>query len=297
MAPPQNKTPHSSISWVTNNGNILSGADSVNPQIDAAGDYTLIISNQDNDCVDSASVVVTEDFEVPDIQITVPDTLNCNVPEIQLESISTLDPLLSVFSWSSSDGNIESDSDSSKPLVNAPGTYEVLLENNQNGCHITASIDVFQDIQIPVIQLAQPAILNCGLTSTQLSALGSDIGLTFTLEWTAVTGNILNGEDGPSPEIDQPGIYQLQITNTTNGCFIKDEVEVLQDIVTPTVNIAQPNVLDCNTTQIDLDASNSSNGPDFDFSWTTTNGNITNGATGFKSFNRSTGRIYAYDPE
>ncbi|MEZ4893793.1 MAG: hypothetical protein R2778_12360 [Saprospiraceae bacterium] len=38
--------------------------------------------------------------------------------------------------------------------------------------------------------------------------------------WTTSNGNIVSGEDTANPLIDQPGTYQLEITNTVNGCTV-----------------------------------------------------------------------------
>ena len=65
------------------------------------------------------------------------------------------------------------------PTVDAPGTYEVTLQNIVNGCTATAAVTVGQDTLTPFIQLATPDVLTCGLTQQNLSAAGSDAGSGF----------------------------------------------------------------------------------------------------------------------
>ncbi|MCB0567320.1 MAG: gliding motility-associated C-terminal domain-containing protein [Phaeodactylibacter sp.] len=265
-------------SWSTANGNILSGADGLTPQVDAAGNYLLTINNLENGCADSAMVMVTENFSIPDIDIITPDTLFCNVTEIQLMSSTGLSPTATSYSWTTQNGNIQSGAGSANPTVNAPGTYQLTLENSQNGCSAIASAIVYQDTQPPLIQLSTPEILSCALIRISLSSSGSNIGAQFSYTWNTNNGNIINGINSPNPEVDQPGIYQLEIINTLNGCSATDEIAVLQDIAVPAITIIDPLMLNCTITALNLDASGSSNGSDFTYSWLSPDGNIVDGA-------------------
>ena len=47
--------------WTTLDGNIISGADTLNPLVDSAGTYTLTVTNPDTECTSSDDVVVEED--------------------------------------------------------------------------------------------------------------------------------------------------------------------------------------------------------------------------------------------
>lgn len=270
-----------SYSWQTVDGSILSGSSGLSPEINTAGTYTLVISNLDNGCIDSAQVVVTEDFVEPDLSIATPDTFYCNVASVQLSSATSLAPAVRQFNWTTAEGNIQTGDQSASPTVIAPGTYQATLQNLENGCQVTDSIEVFENTEAPLVQLAAPEILNCAVTSQQLSAQGSDFGMPFQVEWTTNDGNIINGSNSLAPEIDQPGTYQLSITNTINACATTEEVTVQQDTVVPSLSIIPPAMLTCNTAQLNLNAVGSSGGVDFNISWTTTDGNIVSGQAGF----------------
>ena len=269
-----------SYNWTTTNGNILSDDDSLTPEIDAEGDYTLVINNLDNGCVDSAMVSITEDFETPDLSIAIPDTLNCTLTSTQIISNTSLEPAVTQFAWTTPDGNIQNGEQGPTPAVDAPGTYLLTIQNSVNGCQTTDSVTVIQDVVEPIIQIAEPAILNCELTSQEISAQGSDNGALFQIEWTTDDGNIISGVNGLTPEINEPGTYELNILNTENNCSSNDFVIVDQDTVAPTVSVASPSILNCNTTQINLNANGSSSGSNFIIDWSSTNGNIQGGQNG-----------------
>ena len=46
--------------WTTSNGNILNGNTTLNPSVDAAGTYTLLVTNNDNGCTAQNSITVIE---------------------------------------------------------------------------------------------------------------------------------------------------------------------------------------------------------------------------------------------
>ena len=106
---------------------------------------------------------------------------------------------------------------------------------------------------------------------------GSDSGANITYLWTTANGNITTGINTNSIGADIDGTYTLQVTNTTNGCSSTDNVLVVQDTVTPIVQLAnQTLTIDCNNPTVTIDAT-SSTGIGNTFSWTTSDGNIVSG--------------------
>ena len=53
------------IEWTTTGGNILSGADTYTPEVDRGGSYMLTVRNTENNCVNTALVLITEDEPLP----------------------------------------------------------------------------------------------------------------------------------------------------------------------------------------------------------------------------------------
>jgi gliding motility-associated-like protein len=126
--------------------------------------------------------------------------------------------------------------------------------------------------------IAPPAILNCFFEEITLDATASDEGPGFSIAWTTSDGNILSGQNSLTPQVDQPGTYQLLITNTENGCSESTEVSVEEDIEEPVVEAGDPFVLPCFEEQYPLSGSVVANTNNLQVEWTTSDGDIASGA-------------------
>lgn len=140
--------PNYSYLWLTQNGNILSGADTPNPEVDGAGIYQLIVTYDDgtNICVATETVTVLENTQAPLADAGPMQTLNCWLPVLTLDGTnSDSDPEFS-YHWSTVDGNIVADTTTLTPLVDQPGTYMLLVTNLENGCTATDFVEVGESV-------------------------------------------------------------------------------------------------------------------------------------------------------
>jgi hypothetical protein len=78
----------STFAWTTTNGNIVSGANTLNPVVNTAGTYTLTISNTyqpgNLTCTGTANVTVTGDSAPPTTGLTASKTLICSGESVTL---------------------------------------------------------------------------------------------------------------------------------------------------------------------------------------------------------------------
>ncbi|MEZ4919740.1 MAG: hypothetical protein R2792_11625 [Saprospiraceae bacterium] len=95
-------------SWsASNGGNIVNGANGLNPEVDAEGDYTLIAINTLTGCSDTAAVSVSLEAGTPVPVILPADTINCTNPSITLDgTLSSSGPAFSYASTAGPGGNI-----------------------------------------------------------------------------------------------------------------------------------------------------------------------------------------------
>ncbi len=252
--------------WGTQNGQILSGANTLQPVINASGAYTLIVTNTGNSCSASASVTVAADQAPPTANAGQNQTLSCTNPNLSLNGTASSQGPNFTYQWTPiSGGNIVSGATTLTPQVNAAGVYQLLVTNTQNGCTSAASVQVFEDAAKPVVQLGQPDILNCYAAQVTLSASGSSTGPNFIYQWSGP--GIVSGANGPSPVVNQPGDYTLLITNTQNGCTTTSTVNVQRDVQPPTADAGPDDVLNCYFPQLVIGGSNTSIGPNFTYQW------------------------------
>jgi gliding motility-associated-like protein len=263
--------------WATSNGNIVAGANTLAPVVDAPGTYEILVTNSINGCTSVDEVEITQSVDVPIVSSAVPDVLTCEVLEIQIDALQSSQGNQFQYNWTTSDGNIINGGNSLTPTVNQPGTYQLVIINDTNGCENSLQIEVQQDIVLPVAEAGQSDDLTCEVLEVNLNGENSSSGVNFSYEWTTTNGNILNGENTLYPSVNEPGIYQLLVTNTTNGCTILDDVEVILNDVPPIIIVAEPNILTCSVLEINVDGTGSDTGTAFEYSWTTSDGNILSG--------------------
>lgn len=265
------------LQWTTVNGTIVSGDTAVTPVISAAGTYTLTVNNSSNGCANSLDVIVQEDLTEPSIQIEMPGILNCMVIDTTLDATASGDPSTFAIQWETTGGIINAGAQTLTPEIAAPGTYTLTLTNNGNGCADTQDIIVIQDTTPPIADAGIDMELTCMTTSLQLDGSNSSGAINLSYLWSSINGNIVSGGNDANPTVDASGTYLMVVTNTDNGCTATDETDVTPSTDLPNVEIVTPDSLTCADLTIQLDASNSDNGTDFQFTWNTLDGSFDSG--------------------
>ena len=259
--------------WSTINGVILSGANTINPLIGSPGTYTLQVTSLLNGCTSLSDVVVGQSSDLPQINIAAPDLLNCDIAQVNLDATLSSGGSGFIYEWTTINGNIVSGGNSTTPLVNAPGTYQLIITNTNNGCDNLQTVTVDQDISAPLADAGGGFMLNCTVTSTNLQGSATG-GSNLQYNWSTLDGNILSGQNTPSPAINEPGTYLLTVINSDNGCEANDIVVIQEDVNAPDALIANPAQLTCIVDQVVLDADASSQGANYTYNWSTAGGNI-----------------------
>ena len=188
-----------------------------------APDTYRVTGTASNGCTAAASYTINPDYSVPDVSIeAVTNTLTCDVRSINLAAQSTT--LGTTFSWTTN-------------RVSQPGQYSVVA-TGPNGCTASASIDIFQNVDLPEVGIFAPdTVLTCNNHNTiTLSASG-----TGTLSWTTL-------------DVTAPGIYEL-VATADNGCQDTARITIHQNIATPNVRLLNntgTDVLTCDIRSISV---------------------------------------------
>ena len=265
--------------WTTPDGNIVSGENTLNPEINLEGTYQLMITNTATGCVSTDDVIITSDFTTPIADAGATDELNCTQPFATLDGNGSSTGVEYIYLWTTQNGNIVSGENTLNPDVNMAGDYELLVTNIVNGCTSIEVVSITENINEPDVSIAVAADLTCDLTAFELDGSASSTGTEFTYQWTTTDGNIVSGDDAVNPMIDEPGTYVLVVTNTTNNCSATSQIVVDENVIEPTSNAGVQGQLTCAITQTQLDGSASSTGANFIYLWTTTTGSIISGET------------------
>jgi hypothetical protein len=200
-------TPDMSFSW--SGPGIVSNANTPTPTVNAAGTYTLTVTNPQTQCISTDQVTVSIDTTVPGAQAA-GGVLNCTVSSIQLQGTGN-----GTFAWSGPNGFT---SNEQNPTVSTAGTY-TLVVTGANGCTSQASTEVSLDDELPGAQAAG-GVLNCNVSSIQLIGTGNG-----TFAWSGPNGFTSNEQN---PTVSAAGTYTLVVTGA-NGCTSQASADVVND--------------------------------------------------------------------
>nr|MBP8157508.1 hypothetical protein [Flavobacterium sp.] len=157
------------FSWVASNGgNIVSGADTATPTVNAAGTYTLTVTSPTGNCSATDVALVTLNNTPPNVDAGADKVLTCTTTSIALSGSSSTPG--ATFAWvASNGGNIVSGANTATPTVNAAGTYTLTVTNPANGCTATDLALVTLNNTPPNANAGADKVLTCTVTSIALS--------------------------------------------------------------------------------------------------------------------------------
>ena len=255
-------------------GFITGGIDTPFPTVFGGLSYILSVTQGSTGCVVSDTVFVASPVRpappfIVDSSLT---EISCTNDTIFLNGGQPQN--IFDFEWMvGSGGNIVAGTESSlQPQVTEPAWYYLRLFHPFTGCDGIDSIFIDENRIDPVADAGNGATIGCEEDDVMLDANNSTLDNTIFL-WTPVSnGEICGADDLPLANACSPGIYQVMVTDTLNGCTATAEVEILGDTLKPDA-IAGDNVtLNCNLETTTLDGSASSQGNEFSYYWLNENG-------------------------
>jgi hypothetical protein len=169
--------------------------------VNAIGTYTVTVKAAGNGCTKTASVIITQDGDMPIASIdSETKVLTCATPKITLTASGG-----NAFEWADGLG------DKASITVEEAGNYSVKVTTTGNGCSTTASITITASQTNPTIKVNNPEI--CLDNEATLMATGAD---TYT--WTPSTG--LSATTGSSVTASPTAttIYTVEGTAAATGC-------------------------------------------------------------------------------
>lgn len=188
-------------------------ATQVNPTVLLTGDYIISIRNKTNGCVETDTVQVVKDQNIPIASAGLDQTLNCKVKEVILDGSGSSDLGGGiVYQWGGPDinpDNIEKEA----PSVTKSGTYTITVIDNLTGCKSTDEVVVLLDLAKPSATI-QSDVITCLEPKGDLNVSANPQGCTY--EWAGPdinSGNI----NAAAFKVSEGGLYTVTIT-APNGC-------------------------------------------------------------------------------
>lgn len=203
-----------------------------NPAVNVAGDYTVIVTDSVTGCTNTAIAVVINGAQLPGATAS-GDTLTCVVNSVIINGNSpATNP---TFAWTGPNGFTSTEQN---PTVASAGNY-LLTVTGTNGCTSTATAVVTLNNTSPGASLATTGNLNCNNATINIVASSTPPVSLLTHLWTKPDGSAVSTGSNPVLNTGQPGVYNVVITNTQNGCTSTASVTVIQNPNVTAVTSAQ----------------------------------------------------------
>lgn len=268
------QSPALQVIWTSAGNGLGSGQNTLTPSVNQPGTYFLKVVDPINGCAASDTSVVTENKTAPALGIAPADTITCAKPIVTLQATATgQSPTLQIL-WETDNGRFSAGQNTLVPTVDQPGTYQLTIVDPKNGCQTTKSITVQQNAAFPLADAGPVPTLTCAQPEVLLQGT-MEQGANIQALWSTTGGSILGGSNTLTPKVNKPGVYVLSVTNPATGCTATASVTVLEDKVKPFANAGANDTLKCSLTFLRLNGTASEPASNFDYLWTTPNGNFT----------------------
>ncbi len=237
------------------------------------GTYRLTALDADTGCEAFRDFVVG--LRRPSIvaAIAVPDTLNCARATVTLRSQVTTAVTGLTYAWSTTDGRFVGASAQADAVVDRAGTYQLLVRDAATGCQDIVTVRVDSSFVRPLAVASRDTVLDCNSPSQTVTTKlpGSR---SYAYLWSGPAGGLTSNPTLPSVVVENIGTYAVEITDVRNACVARDEVVITENFTKPIVEAGLDRLLGCDTTEVRLSGTASSNSGRHAMVWTTPNGSI-----------------------
>jgi gliding motility-associated-like protein len=232
--------------WSTGNGVIFGSTTSPTAEARAQGVYQLRVTNAVSGCVDSTTVTVTQDANIPIADAGPDQTITCTDLTFTLGGNSTTGVNI-VYGWTTPDGRIIGPTVGTTIQTDLNGEYNITVRDTSNGCQATDRALVGIDTAVATVTLTPGDTIDCNTPiSTAQSTISNGIATDYAYTWTTTDGTIVGNANGESIQVSQGGTYTLTIVQNDNGCSYTEDVVVQEsDEIIDAVDVSLTNVI-CN---------------------------------------------------
>lgn len=216
------------ISWFTSDGNIVSGQNTLSPEVNKPGTYVLKLKNTINGCESNQAVSLGQNIELAQVK------LNDQIQDIscirkELELLSGLSSDYTIL-WSTKNGTIKGSPASAAVVIEKEGDYNLFYVNNISLCD--KSIDF-------AIREQKPLNPEFSISQNELEVSLSDLtpGIIAIRSWDFGDGTKITSEINPVHKYLSTGEYQICL-DVENECGIKKSCKNVSVALSGVLNLA-----------------------------------------------------------
>lgn len=245
--------------FASNGGNITAGATSATPTINAAGNYTVQVTDAATNCSDFAGVVVSGNTTLPDANAGPAMAVSCSVPAVVLQGSGSTGSGFSYLWTPSNGGAISSGANTLNPTATSSGTYTLVVSNASNGCSRTSTTTVTGNNTAPTAT-ATGGALTCTVNALALNATTNAGNPEYA--WTGPNGF---SSATANPTVSTAGDYIVTIVDLLTGCTNTATANVSVNNTAPGAT-ATGGTLTCTMSSVELNGNSATTGVVFNWS-------------------------------
>jgi hypothetical protein len=243
----------------------ITNATSATASTSTPGTYTVTVTDPANGCTTTATVIVETNTAVPNagtISSSAGFVLTCFINPVVLSITSTTSG--ATFTWMNSSGTVVGTTQSL--VVTTPDTYLVMVTNPANGCTLSRTRAITQNLAKPTVTLTSSGNVSCRTPSVTLTGTSSGSPVTFAWSGSGPVTPISSGTTTATAGVSAAGTYTLTIT-TQVGCTATASTTVSGNTTPPAnVTASADGELSCSNIFVTLTGSSSTAG--VTYAWT-----------------------------
>ena len=252
---------------------VTAGAATGTATVNAAGSYTVTVTDGANNCTNTATAAVTLNNTLPAMSAVPALALNCTKLSGTLTEAATTVGA-ATYAWAGA--GVTAGAATGAATVNAAGIYTVTVTDGANGCTATAQATVTLNNTAPTPGAVAPLTLTCAQGAGQLSETPSAVSGTPSYSWAGPS--ISAGGTTATPTVGAAGSYTVTVTDGANGCTATAVGVVTLNGTPPTLAAVVPANLTCTVQTATLTETPTASIGTLSYSWTGPVGGITAGA-------------------
>ncbi|MBC7696056.1 MAG: gliding motility-associated C-terminal domain-containing protein [Burkholderiales bacterium] len=248
-----------SYSWA--GPGITSGAATATANVNASGQYTVIVQNTSSLCSSTITVDVALNNTAPSVSLTTSATNGGSVTctNTMVPVTPTVSPIGSPFTytWSASTGTITNQANTT---FTAAGIYTLEVTNTLTGCVATTTnsantFTVFSNQVYPIVTLTATS------TNSIIGCLASNSVVTLSCSVTNTNTSIMwlpNGVTTSTLNATSAGIYTVVVIDAVNGCSVAPQYTVGGGTPPQNVDAGAFGAIPCGSPTLSLNGTTSS---------------------------------------
>lgn len=206
--------------WSTIGGNIVSGANTVTPVVNAPGQYSLLSLNTANGCQGFGTVLVEEDKTLPVANAGKPGEIYCFGDSVKLDGSLSSTGSAYTYDWYGQLGGPALYLNQQTPYTTEAGTYFLVVTDTRNGCTKADQVVIGADyLNAAEVKMTDPV---CFDDPGTLEIYGVKGGL-YPYQYSVDGGQ--NFQYNPRFRNLSSGSYKI-VVRDAKGCEIKDDFEI-----------------------------------------------------------------------